>query len=218
MNQTPCSAAKWRIFGALATATVIATFGSASVASAAGAAPAASLSCTATVTSHYPKIGGSVGVRVATQAGVRIRVVARFKHATPKRAANADSSGRKVFFYALHSGTTSGYRVNVGVTVFRDKRAAHCTTWFTPQVKHKHSHGSGAWCTATASVYYAPYDWNNVYVHSNQPYTDATASADGYSWSYETNSSGYALIYLNGPPPGVQITVTVGAATCYTSD
>ncbi len=77
---------------------------------------------------------------------------------------------------------------------------------------------SGAWCTATASVYYAPDDENNVYVHSNQPYTDATASADGHSWSYETNGSGYALIYLNGPPPGAQITVTVGGATCYTSD
>jgi phosphatidylserine/phosphatidylglycerophosphate/cardiolipin synthase-like enzyme len=43
------------------------------------------------------------------------------------------------------------------------------------------------------------------------------ASADGYSHSYETNGSGYALIYLNGPPAGVRITVTVGGATCSTS-
>ena len=57
-----------------------------------------------------------------------------------------------------------------------------------------------------------------MYVHSNQPYTSATASADGYSWSYETNGSGYALIYLNGPPPGAEITVKVGGATCQTSD
>jgi hypothetical protein len=77
---------------------------------------------------------------------------------------------------------------------------------------------SSAQCRATASVYYAPDDENNVYVYSNQPYTDATASADGHSWSYETNSSGYALIYLNGPPPGALITVTVGGATCTTSD
>jgi hypothetical protein len=77
---------------------------------------------------------------------------------------------------------------------------------------------NGAWCTATASVYNAQYNWNNVYVNSNQPHTDATASADGYSWSYETNGSGYAEIYLNGPPPGAQITVTVGGATCTTSD
>lgn len=77
---------------------------------------------------------------------------------------------------------------------------------------------SGAWCTATATVYNAEKDWNNVYVHSNQPHTDATASAGGYSWSYETDGSGYAEIYLNGPPPGAQITVTVGGATCTTSD
>jgi len=77
---------------------------------------------------------------------------------------------------------------------------------------------SGAWCTATASVYDAAKDENNVYVHSNQPDTDATASADGYSHTYRTDSSGYALIYLNGPPPGARITVKVGAATCTTSD
>jgi cardiolipin synthase A/B len=77
---------------------------------------------------------------------------------------------------------------------------------------------SAAWCKATASVYNAAYDENNVYVTSNQPDTDATASADGYSHSYWTNDSGYALIYLNGPPPGVTITVTVGGATCTTSD
>ncbi len=218
MSQTPGPAGWRRILGTLAAASAIATFGSASAASATDAAPAVPLSCSATVTTHYPKIGGSVGVRVGTLAGVRIRVVAHFKHATPRRAANADSAGRKVFFFALHSGTTPGYQVNVGVTVFRDKRTAHCTTWFIPQAKQKHVHGSGAWCTATASVYYAKYNWNNVYVNSNQAYTDATASADGYSWSYETNGNGYALIYLNGPPPGAEITVTVGAATCYTSD
>ena len=77
---------------------------------------------------------------------------------------------------------------------------------------------SGARCTATASVYDASRDENNVYVHSNQPDQEATAKADGYSHSYRTNGSGYALIYLNGPPPGARITVTVGGATCTTSD
>jgi cardiolipin synthase A/B len=77
---------------------------------------------------------------------------------------------------------------------------------------------SGAKCTATASVYDASRDENNVYVHSNQPDQEATASADGYSHSYRTDGSGYALIYLNGPPPGARITVTVGGATCTTSD
>jgi hypothetical protein len=55
-------------------------------------------------------------------------------------------------------------------------------------------------------------------VHSNQPDQSATASAGSYSHSYTTNGSGYALIYLNGPPPGVQMTVRVGGATCTTSD
>ena len=76
----------------------------------------------------------------------------------------------------------------------------------------------GTWCTATASVYNAADDENNVYVHSNQPYQNATATAGGYAHSYPTNGSGYALIYLNGPPPGARITVTVGGATCTTSD
>ena len=77
---------------------------------------------------------------------------------------------------------------------------------------------SGARCTATASVYDASRDENNVYVHSNQPGQEATATADGYSHGYRTDGSGYALIYLNGPPPGARITVTVGGATCTTSD
>ena len=85
----------------------------------------------------------------------------------------------------------------------------------TPYQKKK---AKGAQCTATASVYNARYDENNVYVHSNQPLAIATASADGYSHSYTTNGSGYALIYLNGPPPGVLITVKVGRATCTARD
>jgi len=76
----------------------------------------------------------------------------------------------------------------------------------------------GAWCRATASVYNARYDENNVYVHSNQPRKIATARADGYAHSYRTNGSGYALIYLNGPPPGVTITVRVGGAACTARD
>jgi phosphatidylserine/phosphatidylglycerophosphate/cardiolipin synthase-like enzyme len=76
----------------------------------------------------------------------------------------------------------------------------------------------GAKCTATASVYDASRDENNVYVHSNRPDQEATATAGSYSHSYETDGSGYALIYLNGPAPGAKITVTVGGATCTTSD
>ncbi len=77
---------------------------------------------------------------------------------------------------------------------------------------------SGAWCSATARVYNASGNENNVYVHSNRPYQDATASAAGYSHTYPTDGSGYALIYLTGPPSGARITVTVGGATCTVSD
>jgi cardiolipin synthase A/B len=94
-----------------------------------------------------------------------------------------------------------------GATAYRSSKGANSG-----------SGSAGAWCTATASVYNAAEDENNVYVHSNQPYKDATATADGYSHSYEANGSGYALIYLNGPPPGARITVTIGSATCTTSD
>jgi cardiolipin synthase A/B len=87
-----------------------------------------------------------------------------------------------------------------------------------------HASGSGgsgtgksrAWCKATARVYQASRHENDVYVHSNQPHHTATARADGHSGSYQTNGSGYAVIYLNGPPAGAKVTVTVGGATCTT--
>ena len=61
-------------------------------------------------------------------------------------------------------------------------------------------------------------DENNVYVHSDQFRHKATAAADGYWPTHPTDGSGYALIYLNGPLPGAEITVTVGGATCTTRD
>ncbi len=73
-------------------------------------------------------------------------------------------------------------------------------------------------CTATARVYDAGKHENDVYVHSNQPGQDATATADGYSHTRRTNGSGYAVIYLNGPAAGAKITVRVGGATCTTRD
>lgn len=73
-----------------------------------------------------------------------------------------------------------------------------------------------AWCTASA-VYNSAYNDYDVYVHSNQPYTEATAAAsNGESWSYETNGSGYADIYLYADP-GDSIRVAVGAASCSTT-
>jgi hypothetical protein len=110
-------------------------------------------------------------------------------------------------------GTTSGIKL----TDAGPSNALASDSAYSPPVASGPVNASGASCTATASVYDAAYDENNVYVNFNQPYATATAAADGYSHSYQTNGSGYALIYLNGPP-GARITVTVGSATCATSD
>ena len=73
-----------------------------------------------------------------------------------------------------------------------------------------------AWCTASAS-YNAQYNDYDIYVHSNQPYRTATATAsNGKSFSYETDASGYADIYLFADA-GNTVTVTVGAASCSTT-
>ncbi len=77
---------------------------------------------------------------------------------------------------------------------------------------------AGAWCTASAAPandgYAGDYD---VFVHSNQPYTEATASDATDTYSYETNATGYADIFLWTQFAGEHITVTVGAASCSTS-
>jgi cardiolipin synthase len=143
--------------------------------------------------------------------------------------ADAGRSGQRVLVGSQNfSAASLGYNRELGIltsnpgivaaiaaTLARDYAGAAS---YSPPGGGGGGSGSGATCTATASVYNASRDENNVYVHSNQPDKDATATADGYSHSYRTNSSGYALIYLNGPPPGAKITVTVGAATCTTSD
>jgi cardiolipin synthase len=143
--------------------------------------------------------------------------------------ADAGRSGQRVLVGSQNFSVASlGYNRELGIltsnpgivaaiaaTLARDYAGAAS---YSPPGGGGGGSGSGATCTATASVYNASRDENNVYVHSNQPDKDATATADGYSHSYRTNSSGYALIYLNGPPPGAKITVTVGAATCTTSD
>ncbi|HEX2823174.1 MAG TPA: phospholipase D-like domain-containing protein [Streptosporangiaceae bacterium] len=140
-------------------------------------------------------------------------------------AADAGRSGQRVLVGSQNFSVASlGYNRELGIltsdpqivaaisaTLARDYAGAAA---YSPPPASR----SGAKCTATASVYDASRDENNVYVHSNQPDQEATAKADGYSHSYQTDGSGYALIYLNGPPPGARITVTVGGATCTTSD
>jgi hypothetical protein len=78
---------------------------------------------------------------------------------------------------------------------------------------------SSAWCEASAE-YSSEYENWEIFVHSNQPYRNAEARAsNGDHFSYETNSEGYANIYLyvHGNPGGQQVTVEVGEATCSTT-
>jgi phosphatidylserine/phosphatidylglycerophosphate/cardiolipin synthase-like enzyme len=78
--------------------------------------------------------------------------------------------------------------------------------------------GSAPWCRASAAPandgYAGDYD---VYVESDQPDEKATASDAGDTYSYYTNASGYAVIYLWHTSPGEAIEVTVGAASCSTT-
>ena len=76
-----------------------------------------------------------------------------------------------------------------------------------------------ATCSATAQ-YSSRYDDYDVYVHSNQPDRTVTVTApDGESGSWDTDSTGYADVYLDASrsAAGDEITVRVGAATCSTT-
>ena len=76
----------------------------------------------------------------------------------------------------------------------------------------------GAWCSASAAPANNGYPGDyEVYVNSNQPDTEATASDAGDTWSHETDSTGYADILLYNTSPGEPITVTVGGASCSTT-
>jgi hypothetical protein len=219
-------------------------------ASLAAAQSRGSLQCAARVTSRFPVVGSTVGVRVRTARRARVRVDAYYRSVTRPELARAGVRGRHMFWYGT-AGVVPGYRVRVVVHVSLHHHRGVCSAWFTPRQgtpapgptatptgsatptpsptktaaptpsPSPTAPAGGAWCTASVtSSQDSDHDewWNNVTVNSNQPYTDAHASGGGYSWSYETNGNGHAVIYLNGPPPGTLITVTVGSATCTTSD
>ncbi len=139
--------------------------------------------------------------------------------------ADAGRSGQRVLVGSQNFSVASlGYNRELGILISNGHIVAAMSATLAGDYARAAAYspppasGSRASCTATATVYNASRDENNVYVHSNQPDQEATAAADGYSHSYRTDGSGYALIYLNGPPPGARITVTVGGATCTTSD
>lgn len=77
-------------------------------------------------------------------------------------------------------------------------------------------HGDGGpWCGATASPSNDGYSGDyQVHVRSNEPYTEATASDPGDTWSDRTDGSGNADIRLYDTVPGDRITVTVGPSSC----
>jgi cardiolipin synthase len=137
--------------------------------------------------------------------------------------ADAGRSGQRVLAGSQNFSVASlGYNRELGILISNAHIVAAMSATLADDYARATAYSpppvSGARCMATASVYDASRDENNVYVHSNQPGQEATAKADGYSHSYRTDGSGYALIYLNGPPPGARITVTVGGATCTASD
>jgi hypothetical protein len=71
-------------------------------------------------------------------------------------------------------------------------------------------------CSASAQ-WSSEYDDYDVYLYSNQPDTKATVTGAGTSASWYTDSSGYADVYFHAgrSAAGDQVTVRVGAATCY---
>jgi len=74
-----------------------------------------------------------------------------------------------------------------------------------------------AYCTASAQWNTTYDDWD-VYVHSNQPNTDARV-AGAKTVGYYTNSSGYADVYFytSESATGDRLTIAVGPAICYTT-
>lgn len=204
------------------------------------------LRCHAWVTNRYPLQDTYVGIRVHAVRRAQAGVTAHYRTVSFTQTARLRARTRHTFWYSV-GNATPGYRINVHIRVSASGRTGSCRTWFTPRgaapppptpspspsssptptptPTPSPTHTGpppppGPSCTATVwtRLDSDQDEWlNDVYVHSNQPNTEAYASADGQSENYRTDSSGYADIWLNGPGPGAQITVTVGGATCYTS-
>jgi hypothetical protein len=80
-------------------------------------------------------------------------------------------------------------------------------------------HYNAPWCTATSVN---PNDgWptdRDIHVTSNVPNQSATASSSTDTYSYGTDASGSAIVYLWYQSPGEWVHVTVGGASCWTQD
>ena len=78
---------------------------------------------------------------------------------------------------------------------------------------------SKPWCKASASPADDGYAGDyNVHITSDEPGREATASDAGDTWSEDTTSTGAATITLWHTSAGESIKVTVGGASCSTSE
>jgi hypothetical protein len=153
--------------------------------SVAAAQPATPLTCAATVTTTHPAEGAHVGVVVSTVANAQIRVIARGSGVEGRKVARAGADGQYTFWYRV-SSAVPGSRITLHARVSKSGRRVSCTTWLAPGRKAHVSERAptpakaaapapapappprpAAWCTATATVYNAYWNENNVYVHSN---------------------------------------------------
>ena len=195
------------------------------------------LTCTASVSRKHPADGRTVGVTVSTAPNARVTVAVHYQGAIRKKSSRASAVGLRTFWFQVGSATP-GYpvKVSVGVSAHGSKRSCRAsfiprqpplppaptpspvpTQAAAPAPPPAPKHNSGAWCSASVNTYQdSDHDewYNDVYVKSNQPDARVTASGGGYSHSWWTDGSGSADVYLDGPPPGTAITVTVGGATC----
>lgn len=199
------------------------------------------LTCSAAASLKRPADGTTADINVSTAPQARITVVARFQTGNRKKIERADPTGLRTFWFRV-GNAPPGYPVEVDVRVSANGRTRSCQASFTPRQPPPPpvptpsptpsptpttsaaapppapKHQTGAWCRVTSVHTYPDSDhdewYNDVYVQSNQPDARVTASGGGYSHSWWTDGSGNAVVYLDGPPPGTTITVTVGGATC----
>jgi hypothetical protein len=121
--------------GALVTLVAPAAAGAifmAPTATAAVAAPAAMLSCHASMSNSKPKEHTTTYVNVSTVKYAGVTTVAHFKTSNRTHTGKADAKGNATIGYAV-SSATPGYRVNVNVTVTSGKSHGSCSTSFIPQ-------------------------------------------------------------------------------------
>lgn len=167
--------------------------------------------CVAKMSDSAPLQRTTTYVEVASWGGTRVTTVALFRYGkVVHRGVTNSRSGRLSIPYAVGDATV-GWKVPVIVWMAKDGRQSHCFTSFTPT-----SPTPSAWCTASAQPandgYAGDYD---IYVASNQPYREATATDSSDTWYDETNGAGNANIRMWHQYAGERVRVTVGGAICY---